>query len=107
MKKKRRYDISGIQWSEEHIYRGPRRTQTERPKEAGPTLMPDIKEFVAPGMVPISSRSQLREYEQRTGTRQVGNDFSLADFDVSKRAPNIDQKKIDQRAYEAIQRYLG
>lgn len=38
--------------------------------------MSDIKEFVTQAGVPIGSRSALREYEQRTGTRQVGNDWA-------------------------------
>lgn len=38
--------------------------------------MPDIAPFVTSGdNVPISSRSHLREYERRTGTRQIGNDI--------------------------------
>ena len=39
-------------------------------------VMPDIAPFQTSGdKVAISSRSQLREYEKRTGTRQVGNDL--------------------------------
>jgi len=38
--------------------------------------MADITPFVTAGdNVPISSRSQLREYERRTGFRQIGNDI--------------------------------
>lgn len=39
-------------------------------------IMPDITPFVTVGdRVAITSRSELREYERRTGTRQVGNDI--------------------------------
>lgn len=39
-------------------------------------VMSDIAPFVTQDGVPIGSRSSLRAYEQRTGTRQVGNDFA-------------------------------
>jgi hypothetical protein len=74
---------------------------------SGPTVIPDIAEFVAPGGVLIGSRSKLREYEQRTGTRQVGTDLKAEDYDVSKREPKIDERKIERAAYEALQRVLG
>jgi hypothetical protein len=39
-------------------------------------VMPDITPFQTAGdRVAITSRSELREYERRTGTRQIGNDF--------------------------------
>lgn len=39
-------------------------------------VMPDITPFQTVGdRVEIGSRSALREYERRTGTRQVGNDL--------------------------------
>jgi hypothetical protein len=39
-------------------------------------VMPDIAEFRTINGDVIGSRSSLREYEQRTGTRQIGNDFN-------------------------------
>lgn len=36
--------------------------------------MPDISEFVTLDGIAISSRSQLREYQRRTGMEQIGND---------------------------------
>lgn len=46
------------------------------PSQNGPYVMADIAPFVTAGdNVPISSRSQLREYERRTGTKQIGNDL--------------------------------
>lgn len=39
-------------------------------------VMPDIAPFQTQDGTPISSRSSLRAYEQRTGTKQVGNDFA-------------------------------
>lgn len=39
-------------------------------------FMPDIKHFYTQDKVEITSRSKLREYERRTGSRQVGNDWS-------------------------------
>lgn len=41
----------------------------------GPFVMPDIKPFATMEGVPISSRSQLRAYEQKRGVRQVGTDM--------------------------------
>lgn len=38
-------------------------------------VMPDIAPFVTQDGAPIGSRSTLRAYEQRTGTKQVGNDY--------------------------------
>lgn len=51
------------------------------PKSSAPPLggvfvFSDIKPFVTQDGTPLSSRSALREYEQATGTRQVGNDFA-------------------------------
>ena len=77
-----------------------------KPKgSSGPFFMPDIKEFIAPGYVPISSRSQLRAYEQRTGTRQVGTDLKAEDY--GKREPKINERHIEEAAGKAIQRVLG
>ena len=78
-----------------------------KPREpsAGPYFVPDIKEFVAPGYVPISSRSQLRAYEQRTGTRQVGTDLKAEDY--AKREPRINERSIAEAAGKAINRVLG
>lgn len=39
-------------------------------------FIPDIKHFTLPDGVEITSRSKLREYEQRYGIKQVGNDWT-------------------------------
>ena len=39
-------------------------------------VMSDIEPFQTQDGKWITSRSRLREYEQRTGTRQVGNDWT-------------------------------
>lgn len=46
------------------------------PKRGVSHVMPDIRPFVTQDGTEITSRSNLRAYEQRTGTRQVGNDFA-------------------------------
>lgn len=66
-------------------------------------FMPDIAEFVAPGHVPIGSRSVLRAYEQRTGTRQCGELKSADDFKHTQRPP--DQRKIDEAYRHALQKH--
>ena len=38
--------------------------------------MPDIQPFVTQDGTTIGSRSALRDYEQRTGTKQIGNDYA-------------------------------
>jgi hypothetical protein len=49
---------------------------------SGPYFVPDIKPFVSPiDQTVISSRSLLREHEQRHGVRQVGDLKSPQDFD--------------------------
>lgn len=53
----------------------PKETAPPRAHASSPHAMPDIAEFKAPDGSMISSRSHLRAYEQRTGTRQVGNDY--------------------------------
>ena len=46
------------------------------PRANGPHVMNDIRPFVTTDGVEITSRSSLRAYEQRTGLRQVGNDWT-------------------------------
>jgi hypothetical protein len=75
-------------------------------KGKAPTVMPDIAEFVAPGKVLIGSRSKLRAYERATGTRQVGNDLKVEDYNAAKREPKIDQRRIEDAAYKALQRVM-
>lgn len=38
-------------------------------------IMPDIRHFQTQDGHEITSRSKLREYERRTGSRQIGNDW--------------------------------
>lgn len=45
-------------------------------RATGPYHMPDIAPFRTTDGVEITSRSSLRAYEQRTGLRQVGNDWT-------------------------------
>jgi hypothetical protein len=50
--------------------------KAEATPSGGFFVMPDITPFVTAGdNVPISSRSQLRAYEQANGVRRVGNDL--------------------------------
>lgn len=49
--------------------------QTAPPK-GGVFVFSDIAPFQTQDGVPIGSRSTLRAYEQRTGTRQVGTDIN-------------------------------
>lgn len=44
--------------------------------KSGPVVISDIEPFTTQDGTPITSRSALREYEQRMGVRQVGNDWS-------------------------------
>lgn len=46
------------------------------PLQAGPFVMPDIAEFRTLDGTVIGGRRDLRAYEQRTGLRQVGNDWA-------------------------------
>jgi hypothetical protein len=54
----------------------PKNTAEPLPKRGVSHVMPDIQPFATQDGVPITSRSHLRAYEQRTGTRQIGNDFA-------------------------------
>ena len=69
MRRRYRYDKELDRVVEIHDHNGP-----ESPTFHG--VMPDIKHFSTQDGVEITSRSKLREYERRTGTRQVGNDWS-------------------------------
>lgn len=64
-----RYDPDLEAVVEVHDHNGPEVVREHR-------FIPDITPFVTQDGTPITSRSKLREYEQRTGTRQVGNDWS-------------------------------
>jgi hypothetical protein len=46
------------------------------PKRGVSHVMPDIQPFTTQDGTEITSRSNLRAYERRTGTRQIGNDFA-------------------------------
>lgn len=48
---------------------------TAPPKSGVFHVMSDISPFVTQDGTEISSRSSLRAYEARTGTKQVGTDF--------------------------------
>lgn len=57
------------------------------PPPGGVFVFSDIAPFVTQDGTPITSRSTLRAYEQRTGTRQVGNDYA-SDIIKMKEANN-------------------
>lgn len=67
---------------------------------AGPTYMPDIKEFVSPmsGRV-ISSRKQVRDEERGYGVRQCGELKNVSDFDNTKRSHERTNDRDIERAY--------
>ena len=44
--------------------------------DSGTYIMPDIKPFVTQDSKEITSRSELRAYEQANGVKQVGNDYA-------------------------------
>ena len=46
-----------------------------RAEKAGITIIPDIQPFQTQEGTAITSRAALREYERKTGTRQIGNDW--------------------------------
>ena len=69
MRRRYRYDKDLDAVVEIHDHNGP-----ENPTFHG--VMPDIRHFHTQDGVEITSRSKLREYERRTGTRQVGNDWT-------------------------------
>lgn len=49
------------------------------PQSGGFSWVPDIQPFVTQDGVEITSRSHLRTYEQTTGSRQCGNDWTGSD----------------------------
>jgi hypothetical protein len=49
--------------------------KAEAPPRPGMNYVPDIAPFETQDGTHISGRRALREYERRTGTRQVGNDM--------------------------------
>lgn len=64
-----RYDPDLERMVEIHDHNGPDVTPAHQ-------FVPDIKPFRTQDGVEITSRSKLREYEARTGTKQVGNDWT-------------------------------
>ena len=49
-------------------------------------VLPDITPFMTPGdNQMISSRSQLRAYEQKNGVKQVGNDFATFNAELRRK----------------------
>ncbi len=69
MRSRYRYDADLEAVVEIHDHNGPHTPTDHR-------FIPDIRPFMAQDGTEISSRSKLREYEQRTGSRQVGNDWT-------------------------------
>jgi hypothetical protein len=64
-----RYDADLEKMVEIHDHNGPEVQPAHQ-------FMPDIKPFVTQDRVEITSRSKLREYEQKHGVKQVGNDWT-------------------------------
>jgi len=64
-----RYDKDLEKMVEIHDHNGPEVQPAHQ-------FMPDIKPFVTQDGHEITSRSKLRAYEQKTGTKQVGNDWT-------------------------------
>lgn len=56
----------------------------------GAYFLPDIKPFVTQEGTEISSRSRLREYEQKNGIKQVGNDFAAFHRELRHKVRGID-----------------
>ena len=63
-----RYDKDLEKMVEIHDHNGPEHQPAHQ-------FMRDIKPFTTQDGVEITSRSKLRDYERRTGSRQVGNDW--------------------------------
>ena len=53
-------------------------------------VLPDITPFQTQEGTPISSRSGLREYERKHGTRQVGNDFATFHRELRQKVRGVD-----------------
>lgn len=70
-------------------------------------VMPDIKSFVTVDGVPIDSRSELREYQRRTGLEQCGDDAMFGRNDDGSPIRRIVQEMPDIRAdaIEAFKRH--
>lgn len=59
------------------VIRGGRLVEkSNAPQSTHGHAMSDIRPFVTQDGVEITSRSQLRAFEQATGTRQCGNDWT-------------------------------
>ena len=76
-------------------------------KQRGFTL-PDISEFVTTDGVQIGSRSDLREYQKRTGMEQIGNDtVNGLDADGSFRTKRKPMPDIRHPIEQAWRRHNG
>lgn len=62
-------------------------------------IMPDIKHFTTQDGVEITSRSKLREYERRTGSRQVGNDWTGPSKPAWWDEHRAQERERDRRGY--------
>lgn len=76
-----------------------------RDRSSGPYWMGDIQPFLSPMRTVISSRSQLREYEQRHGVRQVGTDLKVSDY-AAKPEPKTNERALE-RAYQIALQKTG
>jgi hypothetical protein len=57
---------------------------------SGAYFLPDIVPFVTQDGKEITSRSRLREYEQKNGVKQVGNDFAAFHRELRHKVRGID-----------------
>lgn len=69
MRRRYRYDRDLDRVVEIHDHNGPPTTTDHR-------FVPDIRPFMTQDGVEITSRSKLRDYERRTGSRQCGDDWT-------------------------------
>lgn len=98
-----RRNYAGIDWSGTPQYRPRRRARMEA---AGPYFVPDIKPFVSPiDYSEITSRSALREHEQKHNVRQCGELRKPEDFAASR--PRETNERALERAYRTALEQKG
>lgn len=94
------YDL--IDWSD---FKPATPVRVIKKADGAPTFVPDIQPFLSPMRTVISSRSQLREYEQRHGVRQVGTDLKVSDY-AAKPEPKTNERALE-RAYQIALQKAG
>ncbi len=72
---------------------------------SGPFFMKDIAEFVSPiDYSVISSRSQLREHEQRHQVRQVGSDLKPHEYAANKPV-QLNERRLADAYRSALEKH--